>query len=131
MTMLKNTMIVLTVVAMAALISCSNDHGTEPAPFDVVAPSSPTDLTVTPGSEQATVAWDYPSEDMATLEEFRVYYYFPAFNVVELAGTTTSLTYVDTRLVGNVEYCYKVSAVDTFGMEGWRTGEECAVINTR
>lgn len=129
--MLKKILLALTVVAMAALISCSNDHGTEPAPFDVDAPPTPTDLSVTPGSEQATVAWDYSAEDMATLEEFRVYYYFPAYNVVELAGTTTDLTFVDTKLVGNVEYCYKVSAVDTFGTEGWRTDEECAVINTR
>lgn len=129
--MLKKILLALTVVAMAALISCSNDHGTEPAPFDVDTPPTPTDLSVTPGSEQATVAWDYSAEDMATLEEFRVYYYFPAYNVVELAGTTTDLTFVDTKLVGNVEYCYKVSAVDTFGTEGWRTGEECAVINTR
>ena len=129
--MLKNMTITLTVVALAALISCSNDHGTESAPFDVEAPSAPTDLSVTPGAEQATIAWDYPSEEMATLEEFRVYYYFPSFDVVELAGTTTDLTFVDTKLVGNVEYCYKVSAVDTFGMEGWRTDDECAVINTR
>ena len=129
--MLKNITIALTVVALAVLVSCSNDHGTEPAPFDVTAPSTPTDLSVTPGSEQATIAWDFPSGEMASLKEFRVYYYFPSYGVVELAVTTTDLTFVDTRLVGNVEYCYKVSAVDTFGMEGWRTGEECALISTR
>ncbi len=129
--MLNKITTALTVVAAVAFVSCSNNHGTEPAPFDVEAPAAPTDLSVTPGTEQATVAWDYPSENMATLEEFRIYYYFPAFDAIELAGTTTDLEYVDTKLVGNVEYCYKVSAVDTFGMEGWRTGEECALINTR
>jgi hypothetical protein len=131
MTMLKNILLALTVVAVAALISCSNDHGTEPAPFDLDAPPTPTGLSVTPGSEQATITWDYPAEDMATLKEFRIYYYFPAYDVVELAGTATAMTYVDTKLVGNVEYCYKVSAVDTFGIEGWRSGEGCVVINTR
>jgi hypothetical protein len=131
MTMLKKTMIALMIVAVAAFVSCSNDHGTEPGPFDVEAPSAPTDLSVTAGTEQATIAWDYDSGSMGALEEFRIYYYFAAFDVVELAGTTTSLIYTDTKLVGNVEYCYKVSAVDTFGMEGWRTDEECAVINTR
>lgn len=129
--MLKKTMIALMVVAAAAFVSCSNNHGTEPAPLDVEAPPTPTDLLVSAGSEQATISWDYPSESMGTLDEFRVYYYFAAYDVVELAGTTTGLTYTDTRLVGNVEYCYKVSAVDTFGIEGWRTDEECAVINTR
>ena len=129
--MLNKITIALTVVAAVALVSCSNDHGTEPAPFDMEAPPAPTGLSVTPGVEQATVAWDYPSESMSTLDEFRVYYYFPAFNEAELAGTTTDLEYVDTKLVGNVEYCYRVSAVDTLGMEGFRTGEECAVINTR
>jgi hypothetical protein len=129
--MLNKKIITLTVVLAAALVSCSDDHGTEPEPFDVEAPPMPSDLTVTPGPEQATVSWDYPSESMDTLEEFRIYYYFAAIDAVELAGTTTGLTYVDTKLVGNVEYCYRVSAVDTFGMEGWRTGEECAVIDTR
>lgn len=129
--MLKKMIIALTVVAAAALVSCSNNHGTEPAPFDVDAPPTPSDLTVTPGTEQATISWDYPPESMGALEEFRVYYYFAVFDAVELAGTTTDLTYVDTKLVGNVEYCYRVSAVDTFGMEGWRASEECAVINTR
>ena len=129
--MLKNMIIALMVVMTVALVSCSNDHGTEPGPFDVDDPPTPADLTVTPGTEQATVSWDYPPESMGALEEFRVYYYFAAFDLVELAGTTTGMTYVDTKLVGNVEYCYKVSAVDTFGIEGWRAGEECAVINTR
>ena len=129
--MLKKTMIALMVVAAAAFVSCSNDHGTEPAPFDVEAPPAPSDLSVTAGTEQATIEWDYPSENMGALEEFRVYYYFAAFDAVELAGTTTNTTYTDTKLVGNVEYCYKVSAVDTFGMEGWRTDEDCAVINTQ
>mgnify|MGYP001825432171 CR=1 FL=1 len=130
--MLKNITIALMVVAAGALVSCSNDHGTEPAPFDREAPSAPTGLAVTtPAAEQARLDWSYPVEDMGSLEEFRVYYYFPAYDVVELAGTTTDLFYVDDQLVGNVEYCYKVSAVDTFGMEGWRTEEECAVISTR
>ena len=128
--MLKKITIALIVVAAGAFVSCSNNHGTEPAAFDVDAPQAPTDLSVTPGTEQATITWDYDG-DMGALEEFRVYYYFSAFDVVELAGTTTSTTYSDTRLVGNVEYCYKVSAVDTFGMEGWRTDEDCAVINTK
>ncbi len=129
--MLKKMIMALTVVVAAALVSCSNNHGTEPAPFDVDAMPIPADLTVTPGTEQATISWNYPMESMGALEEFRVYYYFAPFDAVELAGTTTDLTYVDTKLVGNVEYCYRVSAVDTFGMEGWRSGEECAVINTR
>ena len=129
--MLRRTAAVLMIMAAAAIVSCSDDHGTEPAPFDVAAPPAPTDLTVTPGAEQVTITWDYPAEEMGTLEEFRVYYYFPTYGVVELAGTTTDLSYVDTRLVGNVEYCYKVSAVDTYGMEGWRTDEGCAVPGTR
>ena len=129
--MLKKIMIALMVVAAVAFVSCSNNHGTEPAPFDVEAPPTPTDLSVTPGTEQATISWDYPPESMGALEVFRVYYFFEMFDAVELVDTTSALTYVDTRLVGNVEYCYKVSAVDTFGMEGWLTADTCAVINTR
>jgi hypothetical protein len=129
--MQKNLIIALMVVMTAALVSCANDHGTEPGPFDMGEPPTPFDLTVTPGTEQATVSWEYPPESMGSLKEFRVYYYLAAFDAVELVGTTTDLTYVDTKLVGNVEYCYRVSAVDTLGIEGWRTGEECALIETR
>ena len=128
--MLKKIITVMAIVAAAALVSCSNDHGTEPGPMDIEYPPTPSDLTVTAGVEQATVAWDYPAEEMGSLEEFRVYYYFPSFNAVELVATTTDMSYVDDRLVGNIEYCYKVSAVDTFGMEGWRTTEECALIDS-
>jgi hypothetical protein len=131
MTMLRKIAIALTVVAAAALVSCSNDHGTEPAPFSMEAPPTPTDLSVTAGTEQATLTWDYPPESEGALEEFRVYYYFPVYDAVELAGTTTDMSYVDDHLVGHIEYCYKVSAVDTFGIEGWRTAEECVVPNTR
>lgn len=129
--MLKKIVIAFMVVAAAAFVSCTNDHGTEPAPFDVDAPPTPTGLSVTPETEQARLTWDYPPESLETLEVFRVYYYFAVFDAVEFIDTTSVQTYLDTRLIGNVEYCYKVSAVDTFGMEGWLTGEECAVINTR
>jgi hypothetical protein len=129
--MLRNNVIALSVVAGALLVSCSKDHGTEPGPFDVSCPPTPTDVSVTAGVEQATVEWDYPAGRIGAVEEFRVYYYFEAFDEVELAGTTTGLSYVDTRLVGNLEYCYRVSAVDTSGIEGWRTEEVCALIQTR
>ncbi len=129
--MRTNTWIVLIAAAAAALASCSNEHGTEPGPFEFDAPPMPTNLVVTPGVETATLSWEYPPGRMGELEEFRVYYYFPTFDAVELAGTTTDTVYVDEKLVGNVEYCYKVSAVDTVGMEGWRSGEECAVIDSR
>jgi fibronectin type 3 domain-containing protein len=129
--MLKRISTALAAVALAALVSCSNDHGSEPGPFDLEYPSTPTGLTVTPAAEQATIEWEYPAEEMASIEEFRVYYYFPSLDVVELVTATTDLSYVDTKLVGNVEYCYKVSAVDLSGVEGWRSESECALIETR
>jgi hypothetical protein len=131
MTMLKKAILASFVMAAAALVSCSDDHGTEPAPFDVSAPETPADLTVTPGPASATVQWSFDG-DAGSLEEFRVYYYFSAYGLLELVGTTEpgTTSYTDTGLVGNVEYCYVVSAVDTFGMEGARTGEECVVAGT-
>ena len=129
--MLKKAILATVVIAAAALVSCSDDHGTEPAPFDVSAPDAPTGLTVTSGPASATVEWSFDG-DAGSLEEFRVYYHFQAYGLLELVGTTDPgiLTYTDTGLVGNVEYCYVVSAVDTSGMEGMRTGEECVVAGT-
>jgi len=118
------------IIAATALlaVSCGNDHGAEPEPFEFEDPPAPADLTVTPGPGSATIEWSYPAGDLGEVEEFRVYYWVEAFDAVELAGTTATTSYVDSRLVGNLEYCYMVSAVDTNGLEGYRTGPECAVI---
>ena len=129
--MRSNTKKILMVTALATLLSCSNEHGTEPGTFDFAAPPTPENVTVVSGVETATISWDYPAGRMGEIEEFRVYYYFPSFAAVELAGTTTGTVYVDTKLVGNVEYCYKVSAVDTLGLEGWRSDEKCIMVDSQ
>lgn len=110
------------------LLSCGEDHGTEPGAFEFADPPVPVDLTVTPGPGSATIEWSYPAGELGRVEEFRVYYWVEAFEAVELVGTTSAGSFVDSRLVGNLEYCYMVSAVDTNGFEGYRAGPECAVI---
>ena len=121
--------IICFLVAAAGLlaVSCGKDHGTEPGPFEFDDPPVPVDLTVTSGPGSVTVEWSYPAGELGRVEEFRVYYWVEAFDAVELAGTTPTNSFVDSRLVGNLEYCYMVSAVDTSGMEGYRSGPECAV----
>ena len=126
---MKRHALMLLVLALAA--SCGKDHGAEPGPFDVAHPPTPTGLTVTAGAEQATIRWSYPAESRDLVEEFRLYYYFEAFDAVELLSTVSDTVYVDSQLVGNLEYCYLVSAVDTNGIEGYRTAPACAVIGTR
>jgi len=121
----------LVVLLVAAACSCGKDHGTAPARFDVTALPAPVDLAVEPGPEQATLTWSYPLESRACVREFRLYYYFEVFDVIEPIASTEDTFFVDTRLVGNLQYCYVVSAVDTNGIEGWRTSAVCALIETK
>jgi len=117
--------------AIAALcISCGKDHRDLPTGFAYDPPATPTNLVVTGGEELSTLEWSYPAVALASIHEFRVYEYFEAYDMIELIGTTTDTVFVDSLLIGNLSYCYKVSAVDTSGFEGWRTGSVCAFVRS-
>ena len=125
------------IILMAVIFSgivvaagCTKDHSDLPTGFSYDPPPTPTDLSVVDEGEKAVVSWDYPPERMGSLEEFRIYYHYELYGMVELVGTTTETSYVDSFLVGNLYYCYCVSAVDTTGLEGWRTDVECEFITS-
>lgn len=118
------------ILLMVLTIGCSKDHSDLPTGFIYDPPSVPTDLDVVGGAELATLSWDFPSEEMDGISEFRIYYYYELYGIQELIGTTTETTYVDSFLVGNLEYCYQVSAVDTTELEGYRTEAECVFVGT-
>ncbi len=126
---MKRVTILLSAMIIAVSMSCGGDHGESPAAFDFEAPQAPTELTLTPGSCQMILEWDYPSELLAEISEFRIYYYYEGYGVEELVDETTSTSFTDTRLIGNMVYCYKVSAVDLEGREGWRSETECGMVN--
>ena len=117
--------------AIAALcISCSEEHQDLPTGFAYDPPATPVGLTVVGGEEQATIRWSYPASERASVGEFRVYEYYESYDMIELVGTTTDTVFVDSLLIGNLGYCYKVSAVDTAGFEGWRTSSVCAFVRS-
>ena len=108
--------------------ACSNKHGEQPTAFQYVAPPTPTDFTVTPGPEEAHLSWNFPAEGYDNFKEFRVYLYVEVYDMAQLIGTTTDTDFVDGPLVGNLYYCYRVSAVDSTGFEGWLSEHQCAFI---
>lgn len=110
--------------------ACAKDHTDLPTGFTYDPPPTPTGLSVADGGESATVSWEYPSESMGALGEFRVYYYYELYEMMELIGTTTETSFIDSLLVGNLYYCYSVSAVDTAGLEGWRAESVCEFITS-
>ncbi len=111
-------------------VSCSKEHTNLPVGFKYDPPETPTDLRVTSEAENAILNWSYPEGMMDSVEEFRVYYYLQGYDLIELIATTTDTTFVDSMLIVNMEYCYKVSAVDTTGFEGYRTDSVCEVISS-
>jgi hypothetical protein len=127
---MKDLLLVMMVSVALLAVGCSKEHDYLPTSFMYDPPSIPLDLQVTGGNEQAVLNWDYPSEEMGSIREFRVYYYFEVYDLVELVDTTSSMTFTDTQLVGNLNYCYQVSAVDTTGLEGYRTEAVCAFVRT-
>ncbi len=104
--------------------ACSNEHGDSPAAFLFEAPDPPTELEVTPGENEMTLDWSYPDILMNEVSEFRIYYY-NMYGIWELIGKTKNRSHVHDRLIGDMEYCYKVSAVNLDGNEGWRTKIIC------
>ncbi len=124
--------VLMSVAAMVIIIfaSCGKDHEGLPTSFQYDPPPTPTNFEVTAGIESAHLSWSYPPEGFAALREFRVYYYYSLYDMLQLIGTTEETTYTDTLLIGNVEYCYVVSAVDTTGLEGWRTASTCVTVSS-
>lgn len=127
---MKGLLLVMVVSVAVLAVGCSKEHEDLPTSFIYDPPSVPLDLEVAGGNQQAVLNWDYPSEEIGGIEEFRVYYYFEAYGIVELVGTTNTTNFTDTQLVGNLSYCYQVSAVDTTGLEGYSTEEVCAFVGT-
>jgi fibronectin type 3 domain-containing protein len=127
---MKGLLLVMVVSVAVMSVGCSEEHKDLPTSFIYDPPSVPLDLQVTGGNQQAVLNWDYPSEEMEAIEEFRVYYYFEAYGLIELVGTTNATSYTDNQLVGNLTYCYQVSAVDTAGLEGYRTEAVCVFVGT-
>jgi fibronectin type 3 domain-containing protein len=119
-------MIFVFIFCAALLAGCSDEIGDSPTAFNFDAPPTPAGIIATAGDYQVSLEWDYPEEDLGALKEFRIYYYYEMYDQLELVGTTTETSFTHTGLVPNLEYCYKVSAVDTLGMEGWRSEKACA-----
>jgi hypothetical protein len=119
--------IVILISLSMLLCSCGKDHEGLPTGFAYNPLPTPEDLEVAPGAgpESLVISWSYPPEHIGAVKEFRIYYYYEIYDMVELAGTGTGTSYTDTKLIGNVEYCYVVSAVDSSGLEGWRTAPVC------
>jgi len=127
---MKCLLLVMVVSVAVLAVGCSKEHEGLPTSFIYDPPSVPLNFEVTGGNQQAVLDWDYPSEEMGEIEEFRVYYYFEGYDIVELVGTTNETNFTDIQLVGNLTYCYQVSAVDTSGLEGYRTEAVCAFVGT-
>ncbi len=115
----------------ALCVSCSAEHQDLPTGFAYDPPATPAGLTVTGGEEQATIRWSFPAVERSSVGEFRVYEYYESYDMIELVGTTTDTVFVDSLLIGNLGYCYKVSAVDTAGFEGYRTASVCAFVRSK
>lgn len=118
-------MLYVTMMALVCTVSCGKDHEGLPTGFVYDPPPTPGDFCATAGVEQVQLSWSYPVGSLPAIQEFRIYYYYSLYDMVELVGTTADTEYTDTRLIGNVEYCYRVSAVDTSGLEGYRTESAC------
>ena len=128
---MRSLALYLVMAAIALSASCSEDHQNLPTSFAYDPPPTPVDLIATGGEESSTIRWSYPAEARPSVLEFRVYQYIELYDMVQLVGTTADTVFIDSLLVGNLVYCYKVSAVDMTGFEGWRTASACALVRTR
>ena len=125
---MRSFAVYLLIAAVGVCLSCGKDRENLPTGFAYSPPPAPQDLVVVGGREASTISWSYPASSRPLIKEFRVYQYLEAYDLVQLVGTTRDTTFTDSFLIGNLYYCYKVSAVDTTGFEGWRTASECTFV---
>ncbi|HSG29388.1 MAG TPA: fibronectin type III domain-containing protein [Candidatus Krumholzibacterium sp.] len=111
-------------ISVMVLLSCSDELGDSPAAFSFEAPEAPDGLEITPGPNQLVLEWTYPG-DPAEVSGYIVYYDYEAYGVQEVIDTVSTTTYTDDGLIGNMIYCYKVSALNLDRIEGRRSGTEC------
>ena len=109
-------------------MGCSDEHGSSPTSFNYDPLSAPDNLEAEPGIESVTLTWSHTGP----YREFFVYlmYYSGTEAVLQPIDTTSSPKSTIGDLVPNLEYCFVVSAVDSNGMEGWRSSEACAVADS-
>jgi len=117
-------------VLMTLLVSCGTDHENLPTAFEFTPPPTPTNVVAEAGEERSILHWSYPAEARTSIKEFNVYEYFQPYDMIALIGTTTDTSFVDSLLIGNLSYCYRISAVDTTGLEGWRTASVCTFVRS-
>jgi hypothetical protein len=127
---MRSFAIYLLMAAVALSLSCGKDHMNLPTSFVYEAPPTPENVVVVGGQESSTISWSYPAAARALISEFRVYEYLETYDMIALVGTTVDTFFIDSLLVGNLYYCYRVSAVDTSGLEGWRTASTCAFVSS-
>ena len=127
---MKSVAVVIMVFSFIIMSACSKDHEGLPTSFDYDPPPTPIDLEVIGGNEIASLKWSYPNDSFGSLKEFRIYIYDQVYDMMMQVGTSTDTFFVHSLLVGNLYYCYKVSAVDTTGLEGWRTSAECDTVKS-
>lgn len=126
---MKKLFIMLMIGTISMMFACSKKHSDLPTGFKYEeALPAPYNVEVVGGREIATVKWSYDSDKLDRVKEFRVYQYIATYDMLQLVGTTSDTSYVDSFLVGNLLYCYKVSAVDSSDFEGWRSDEECGFV---
>jgi hypothetical protein len=127
---MKRLIVLMFAAAVLTLIGCGKDHSDLPTAFTYVPPPTPTGLAADAEAERCTVTWSYPADSRDLVSEFNVYQYYEPYDMYLLIGSTPDTFFVDSMLVGNLYYCYEVSAVDTTGFEGWPTNYVCAFVPT-
>jgi len=123
--------LIICIGVVFAFLSCSKEHSDLPTGFEYDPLPAPYNVVVEGGKEEAVISWSFTNDKLDRVKEFRVYQYIEAYDMLQLIGTTSDTTYTDSLLIGNLLYCYKVSAVDSSNFEGWRSGEACAFVLSR
>jgi len=120
--------VIFAVLLVLAGAGCSDEHGNSPTSFNYEPLSAPDNLEAEPGAESITLTWTHSGQ----YREFYIYmmYYSGTEAVLQPVDTTSSTSSTVGGLVPNLEYCFIVSAVDSSGMEGWRSSEACAVAHS-
>ncbi len=117
------SMILLTAFVAFSGFGCLEDIEEVPLDRDGDALEAPAGVSAGVGEGSILLSWS-PVDGASS---YNVYRRASSVSVSELAGNTSSTSYLDDGLVNGREYMFAVAALDSRGLEGRRTEEIAAV----
>jgi len=96
---------------------------TTPLLTDTTAPTAPTNLSLTPTSNQISLSWTAATDDQGVTG-------YEIYRNNQYLATVADISATDSGLTPGTQYCYQISALDAAKNESGKSLQQCATTGT-